>query len=89
MFLVDPFFVGRHYVGYLENGTMFDNSYDRGQPIFFVFGAGHVIPGWETVLPLLSKGEKARITVAPEVQNDGRICIVISLRVLIGALAVS
>jgi len=55
--------IAMHYVGYLEDGTMFDNSYSRGQPVYFVYGAGQVIPGWESALHLLSKGEKASITI--------------------------
>jgi FKBP-type peptidyl-prolyl cis-trans isomerase len=54
-------------VGFLEDGTMFDNSYNRGQPVFFVLGGGQVVKGWENVLPVLSKGEKARIKLTPEV----------------------
>lgn len=42
------------------------NSYDRGQPIFFIYGGGHVIPGWEEVLPVISLHEIARITLPPE-----------------------
>jgi len=55
--------IAMHYKGFLADGTMFDNSYDRGQPLYFILGGGHVIPGWEKVIPMLSKGEKARITV--------------------------
>ena len=34
-----------HYTAELEDGTKIDNSYQRGQPINFVFGSGQVIPG--------------------------------------------
>ena len=54
-----------HYIGYLADGTMFDNSYNRGQPINFILGGGHVIPGLEQVLPMLSKNEKARVIIPP------------------------
>ena len=31
-------FSSMHYIGYLEDGTMIDNSYTRGQPLYFVLG---------------------------------------------------
>lgn len=52
-----------HYIGYLADGTMFDNSYNRGQPIYFILGGGHIIPGLEQVMPMMSKGQKARVTI--------------------------
>jgi len=64
--------IAMHYIGYLADGTMFDNSYNRGQPIYFILGGGHVILGWEQVCPLLSKGEKARIIVPPHLAYGDR-----------------
>ena len=61
-----------HYIGYLEDGTMFDNSYNRGQPIYFILGGGHVIPGLEQVCTMLSKGEKARVTIPPHLAYGDR-----------------
>eukprot|EP01032_Pedospumella_encystans_P018450 gene18450-21005_t len=58
--------VSVHYTGYLEDGTCFDDSYQRGQPVFFVLGAEQVLRGWELVLPILSRGERARIVLQPE-----------------------
>jgi FK506-binding protein 1 len=55
-----------HYKGFLENGTMFDNSYERGQPIYFILGQGQVISGWEEAMPIISLTEIARITLPPE-----------------------
>jgi hypothetical protein len=57
----------RHYISYLEDGTCFDNSSNRGQPLYFILGAGQVIKGIELVLPILSRGERARIVVPAEV----------------------
>ena len=57
--------VSIHYITELEDGTVIDNSYKRGQPLNIILGAGHVIPGWEEVIPNMSKGEKSRIIVPP------------------------
>jgi FKBP-type peptidyl-prolyl cis-trans isomerase len=45
-----------HYRGTLLNGTPFDNSYDRGQPL--TIAANRVIPGWTEGLQLMSVGSK-------------------------------
>ena len=55
-----------HYIGKLEDGTVFDNTYNRGQPVYFVLGAKQVIKAIEEALPILSRGEKARLVVPPE-----------------------
>lgn len=47
-----------HYTGTLLDGTKFDSSYDREQPIQFPLGVGQVIPGWDEGIALMSKGEK-------------------------------
>lgn len=38
------------YRGTLEDGTVFDSSYDRGKPFQCVIGTGRVIKGWEQEL---------------------------------------
>lgn len=55
-----------HYSGYLENGTMFDSSVERDEPISFVVGQGQVIPGWDEGMQLLKKGDKARFIIPPQ-----------------------
>lgn len=47
-----------HYTGTLLDGTKFDSSYDREQPLQFPLGVGQVIPGWDEGIALMSRGEK-------------------------------
>ncbi len=50
-----------HYTGWLENGTMFDSSRQRGEPT--EFGLGHVIEGWDEGLALMSVGDRFKFTL--------------------------
>ena len=52
-----------HYSGFLLDGTKFDSSVERDEPITFMAGAGQVIPGWDEGLLLLKKGSKARFII--------------------------
>ena len=52
-----------HYTGTLLDGTKFDSSLDRGQPITFTLGAGQVIAGWEQGLLDMKIGEKRQLTI--------------------------
>ena len=47
-----------HYTGKLLDGTVFDSSVERGEPIEFPISLGVVIPGWEEGIMMMSKGEK-------------------------------
>ncbi len=47
-----------HYKGKLMDGSVFDSSIDRNEPIRFDLGVGQVIPGWDEGIQLMSKGEK-------------------------------
>jgi len=58
--------VSVNYVGTLEDGTEFDNSYKRGAPIQFVLGKQQVIPGWDEGIGLLNVGDKARLVIPPD-----------------------
>jgi FKBP-type peptidyl-prolyl cis-trans isomerase len=53
-----------HYEGRLLDGTVFDSSYQRGQPAAFPLNA--VIPGWTEGMQLMATGSKYRFTVPPE-----------------------
>ena len=55
--------VSVHYKGQLTDGTVFDSSYKRGQPIDFPLGVGQVIPGWDEGIQLLGIGDKARLVI--------------------------
>ena len=48
-----------HYTGKFEDGTVFDSSVERGEPIDFTCGVGMVIPGWDQGLIGLKKGANA------------------------------
>lgn len=50
-----------HYEGTLVDGTVFDSSYARGQPISFPLGG--VISGWTEGLQLMKTGGKAKLTI--------------------------
>lgn len=52
-----------HYTGRLEDGTVFDSSYERGEPIEFTLGAGMVIAGWDQGLEGMQVGEKRVLTI--------------------------
>ena len=55
--------VSVHYKGQLIDGTVFDSSYKRNQPIEFKLGVGQVIPGWDEGISLLKVGDKARFVI--------------------------
>ena len=57
--------VSVHYKGSLIDGTVFDSSYKRNQPIDFSLGVGQVISGWDEGISLLQVGDKARFVIPP------------------------
>ncbi len=52
-----------HYTGYLMDGTIFDSSVERGEPISFSLGNGMVIRGWEEGIGLMKVGDKFRLII--------------------------
>lgn len=57
-------YVTVHYQGTLDDGTEFDNSRRRGQPISFVVGSSQMIPQFETEVVGLTQGDTKTFTVA-------------------------
>lgn len=64
--------VSVHYKGQLVDGTVFDSSYKRNQPIDFTLGVGQVIPGWDEGIQLLSTGDKARFVIPSDLAYGAR-----------------
>jgi FKBP-type peptidyl-prolyl cis-trans isomerase len=61
-----------HYTGYLTNGTKFDSSYDRKQPLTFPVGKGKVIAGWDKGIMQLKEGGKAILFIPPHLGYGNR-----------------
>ena len=55
-----------HYKGMLMDGTIFDSSIQRNQPIDFTLGIGQVIAGWDEGISLLSEGASAKLVIPSE-----------------------
>ncbi|GMG28294.1 unnamed protein product [Ambrosiozyma monospora] len=61
-----------HYRGALEDGTEFDASYNRGQPISFRLGVGQVIQGWDEGLLEMCVGEQRDLVIPPSMAYGDR-----------------
>ena len=61
-----------HYTGWLLDGTKFDSSVDRGKPFEFVLGRGQVIQGWDEGVAAMRVGDKARLTLPPDLAYGPR-----------------
>ncbi len=64
--------VSVHYEGFLLDGTLFDSSVKRGQPIEFLIGEGQVIPGWDEGIGLLAVGDKAELIIPSDLAYGSR-----------------
>lgn len=55
-----------HYKGTFNDGTQFDSSYDRGEPLEFVCGAGQMIRGFDAAVADMEVGQVVDIHLMPE-----------------------
>lgn len=55
--------VRTHYRGTLDDGTQFDSSYDRGEPLEFTCGAGQMIKGFDAAVVDMAVGEKKTVHI--------------------------
>ncbi len=62
--------VTTHYSGTLLDGTVFDSSYERGQPA--TFAVNGVIPGWTEALQLMPVGSKWKLFIPSELAYGER-----------------
>ena len=61
-----------HYTGWLTDGTQFDSSIDRKQPLSIVLGVGQVIKGWDQGIEGMKIGGKRKLTIPPELAYGNR-----------------
>lgn len=54
-----------HYIGWLADGLLFDESRPTGQPFTFTIGTGQVIPGWDQGILGMKTGGRRQIVVPP------------------------
>ncbi len=57
--------VRTHYRGTFNNGEQFDSSYDRGEPLEFVCGAGMMIPGFDAAVADMEVGQTLQVHLTP------------------------
>ncbi len=55
-----------HYRGTFNDGTQFDSSYDRGEPLEFICGAGQMIAGFDAAVANMEVGEEIDVHLMPE-----------------------
>ena len=55
-----------HYKGTFNDGTQFDSSYDRGEPLEFLCGAGMMIPGFDEAVEQMDVGQIIDVHLMPE-----------------------
>ncbi len=65
-------FIVIHYHGTLENGKVFDSSYERGKPFETRIGVGQVIDGWDMGVVGMKKGGKRKLVIPPQLAYGDR-----------------
>ena len=55
-----------HYRGTLNDGTVFDSSYERGEPLDFICGVGMMIPGYDQAVANMEVGQSIDIHLTPD-----------------------
>lgn len=61
-----------HYTGTLDDGTKFDSSIDRGEPLEFVCMAGQMIPGFDKAVESMNVGDTITVHLEPSEAYDER-----------------
>ena len=77
-----------HYEGTLNDGSKFDSSYDRGEPLEFICGAGMMIKGFDAAVANMKVGEKVNVHLMPAEaygESDPRAVFTIDIDQLPGA----
>lgn len=84
--------VRTHYRGTFNDGTQFDSSYDRGEPLEFVCGAGMMIYGFDAAVANMEVGETVQVHLMPSEaygEADPRAIITAEVSQLSGAKELS
>lgn len=64
--------ISAHYTGWLTDGTKFDSSFDRGEPLVFNIGVGMVIQGWDEGVVGMKVGEVRQLVIPPSLGYGAR-----------------
>ncbi len=84
--------VRAHYCGTFNDGTQFDSSYDRGEPLEFVCGAGQMIPGFDKAVADMEVGQVLDVHLMPSEaygEKDPNAVFAVEIAKLPGAESVS
>jgi peptidylprolyl isomerase len=81
--------VSVHYHGTLNDGTVFDSSRERGEPLEFILGVDNMIPGFENAVRGMKVGEINTVTLPPEEaygEPQEELILTLSLDMLVGGI---